>query len=430
VGDTDLSTSSRRYRRLRPGPGLSREEVAADQRTRLQRATIEIVATQGYEALTVRRLTKRARVSSGTFYGHYRTTDECFLAAFDLVCRRASKRLLSAGREEMEPRSRLVRAIDRLFQDSAADPQVATFSLRSAPAAGPAFVGDLRISAKRLGLALNASLAINDGPQLPPPLLEGIVAGLARIGRTRLDEDERAEVEREEVAAAAADWIMSLCAPVVRDVKRLLASVESRRAAGPPRAGWLVAEELRGDPGDERAMILAAAFRLSKRGYHQLTIPRICREAGVARRDFNRHFESLEDCFLSAIEERVVKFVTASVRQEPEAGGWSATLCAALEELRRTLEADGEGARVVFLEILAAGTRGVECRDRLISKIAQILCSTAPAGHCPSMLAAEASTAAAWAILERQAEEEGFEKLGAALALLAFGPAINAAPAR
>ena len=79
---------SREYERLRPGPGRSREEVAADQRDRLQRALVELVAEYGYRSLTVRTLSRRARISSGAFYKHYRSTDECFLSTYDLVCRR------------------------------------------------------------------------------------------------------------------------------------------------------------------------------------------------------------------------------------------------------------------------------------------------------------------------------------------------------
>lgn len=388
------------YRRLRPGPGLSREVVETHQRSRLQRATIELVATDGYEALTVRGLTKRARISSGTFYSRYRSTDDCLLSAFDLICQCLSQRLVEVGQNESEPRRRLELALECLFQEVAASPEVATFMLRAAPAVGPAFTSGLRNSTMRLGVALEFCMSSDNSPPLHPLLLEGMVAGLAWFGRAMVS-GTTGEDQIRGVAAEAAEWISSLDAPLAED-----AELSSQQGNGLPATGRLRNGDWDGALGDERTMILAAAFRIARCGYHQLSVRRICREAGVSRRDFNRHFSSIEDCFISALEERASGAIATLARGGLPSATWSCAIYEALRTLCRAVEDDRDSARVLFVEITAAGTEGVDCRDRLISLAARTLRATIPEERSPSGLAAEASTASAWAILSGRVQDQ------------------------
>src|ERR1700722_6336952 len=69
-------------------PGLPRGRnrlpalaVQASQRERLLRATVAAVAQQGYPAVTVADIVRRAKVSRAAFYVHFRDREECFLAA-------------------------------------------------------------------------------------------------------------------------------------------------------------------------------------------------------------------------------------------------------------------------------------------------------------------------------------------------------------
>jgi AcrR family transcriptional regulator len=384
------------YRPLRPGPGRSREEVAADQRSRLQRAVIELVAEDGYQALTVRSLAKRAQVSSGAFYQHYRSTDECFLSTYDLICRRVAERCTEAGQRGQNPRERATLAIDRLLRDIAAAPQVATFVLRAAPAAGPVFTGTLRSSGLHIVRVLESCLRSDDQPDLPRPLLEGVVGGLARIGR--LQEPMTADDEIEVAAAEAAAWVMSICGFAQEEASgRRVRGSGLRSARG--AAGKSQDDGRTAAPGDDRGMILSAAFRIARGGYHRLTVQGICREAGVPRRNFGRHFASLEDCFSTALESRVAILARSSRRNRTAPAAWRGSLLRAHEMIRGVIDGDAHGGRLLLVEIFAAGTPGVASRDRLISQIAQTVRDTAPADHRPTGLEAEASTAAAWTIL-------------------------------
>jgi AcrR family transcriptional regulator len=70
--------------RLPRGPHrLSRAEVAASQRARLERAFTELLAERGYAAITIGDLAGRAGVSRGAFYAHFKDKEACLFAAYD-----------------------------------------------------------------------------------------------------------------------------------------------------------------------------------------------------------------------------------------------------------------------------------------------------------------------------------------------------------
>src|SRR5262245_64584126 len=72
--------------RLPPGRhGLPREFVARNQRERLIAGLAEAVAENGYAGTTIAHITRHAAVSRRTFYEHFASKDECFVAAYDTV---------------------------------------------------------------------------------------------------------------------------------------------------------------------------------------------------------------------------------------------------------------------------------------------------------------------------------------------------------
>jgi AcrR family transcriptional regulator len=65
------------------GHGLSREHVAEVQQERLIDAVVQVVADKGYDGATVKAIAQQAGVGLNTFYAHYRSKEELFLAAYD-----------------------------------------------------------------------------------------------------------------------------------------------------------------------------------------------------------------------------------------------------------------------------------------------------------------------------------------------------------
>src|SRR3982750_3956300 len=80
--------------RLPPGRhGLPREFVAHNQRERLIAGLAEAVAENGYAGTTIAHITRHAAVSRRTFYEHFNSKDECFVAAYDMVMAELSRRV-------------------------------------------------------------------------------------------------------------------------------------------------------------------------------------------------------------------------------------------------------------------------------------------------------------------------------------------------
>ena len=66
-----------------PPASVTRSSAHADQRRRILRAVGELVAERGYSDVTVELIVKRAHVSFKTFYKHFASKEECFVALFE-----------------------------------------------------------------------------------------------------------------------------------------------------------------------------------------------------------------------------------------------------------------------------------------------------------------------------------------------------------
>jgi AcrR family transcriptional regulator len=127
--------------RLPPGRhGLPREFVTHNQRERLIAGIAEAIAEHGYSGTTIAHITRAAAVSRRTFYEHFSSKDECFVAAYDTVMKELRERV-SAAFEETEEWPRAIRAgIEAMLQFLAAEPNLARLCMVEALVAGPAVV--------------------------------------------------------------------------------------------------------------------------------------------------------------------------------------------------------------------------------------------------------------------------------------------------
>lgn len=111
------------FRRRLPGGahGIPAELIAQNQRERLIAATAEITSEYGYVGTTVRKIAKRAGVSTATFYTQFESLEQCLFATFWELHRRLSEELDVACRAEAEPRARPRAALRRSLQLFASD---------------------------------------------------------------------------------------------------------------------------------------------------------------------------------------------------------------------------------------------------------------------------------------------------------------------
>jgi AcrR family transcriptional regulator len=127
--------------RLPPGRhGLPREFVVHNQRERLIAGLAEAIAENGYSGTTIAHITRHAAVSRRTFYEHFSSKDECFVAAYDTVMEELRGRV-SAAFEAADDWPHAVKAgIGAMLEFLAAEPHLARLCMVEALVAGPVVV--------------------------------------------------------------------------------------------------------------------------------------------------------------------------------------------------------------------------------------------------------------------------------------------------
>jgi AcrR family transcriptional regulator len=140
-----LGPESLREHRLPPGRhGLTREQVAENQRLRLMAAAAEELAERGSVGTTSSSVARRAGVSPATFYAHYENISACLLAAHEAAARCVWEIFdRSCDEPQVEWPRRLEDGVRRTLRFFAAEPALAILL-------GPeAVAGDARIAASR-----------------------------------------------------------------------------------------------------------------------------------------------------------------------------------------------------------------------------------------------------------------------------------------
>jgi AcrR family transcriptional regulator len=121
---------------------VTRDSVKEDQRQRILRATGELVAKRGYNAVTVELIVKRARVSFKTFYAHFPNKERCFLELFDSVMAQTQGEIEAAVAAQAGAPwpAQVAAALRALFGAFLADPLIARASIVEAPTVGPIII--------------------------------------------------------------------------------------------------------------------------------------------------------------------------------------------------------------------------------------------------------------------------------------------------
>lgn len=158
------------------------------------------------------------------------------------------------------------------------------------------------------------------------------------------------------------------------DVDSLLAPLPSGRHG-------LTREEVE---RSQRARLLNAAVAVAgAEGYAAMTVTAVIARANVSRKTFYEQFADREHCFLAAyrsVVERALAGVRAAYGSDAP---WPERLEAALAWALDTLASHPLEARVAFVEVLTAGPRALELRDRAMRELTPLLTpgfDAAPAG--------------------------------------------------
>lgn len=348
-----------RARRLRPGPGSSREEVDRNQRERLLGATVAVVAERGYDATRVADLLELAGISRSAFYHHFANKQECFLAAVEEMIDRAGAKLAEAydaGGDSWEDRARSV--LDALAELIVAQPAAARVCVVEVYAAGPAAterfgrVGDsvLRTAADTLA----------DSPAhagMPRKLLRAIFGGMRQTVHTRLRHGREDELPG--LVPELLEWALSY-QPPARPLRR------PRKPPPLPPAER--------DRDDQRSRMLAAITEaVAEKGYQAMTITEIAQRGAVSLSTFYAHFESKGDAFVAAIEDGEQRLFGATLPAFQASRDWPDAVRNALHAFFAFLATNPATAKLGGVDVYSGGPKALARHEQTLNRFQTLL---------------------------------------------------------
>lgn len=386
---------------------------------------IEIAGERGYDAVTVRELTRLSGVSTRAFYQHFGGgKEECLLRTYELVTEEVADRIAASQSSGSDWRQRLKRALWAFTDELIREPQAARLVLIEAFAAGPAALERMQRAEARFEAVLSEVFSdCTEGKTMPPLLLQGIVAGVAHVARAQMLFDRGEAVA--DLADELVDWASTYCGETAASLEeggcRSVPMNDSIHPATIDRP-----EEI---STDDRALILSAAAKLAVAdGYEELSVSRIRTAAGISRRRFHTHFKGVEDCFLALLELRIGNVVADAAAARTGAGAWPEGIHRAISALCSDIARDPALARLGFIDVFGPGLDGMQSRERLITTVAKLFRESAPTEQRPTELIAKASVGAIWGVLYQQVASgraQQLPRIVPTLSFLALAPIIG-----
>jgi AcrR family transcriptional regulator len=155
-----------------------------------------------------------------------------------------------------------------------------------------------------------------------------------------------------------------------------------------------------------RRLYAAAASVFARVGYADATAEAIAREAGMSKATFYEHFDNKEDCIIALFDASAEAVIGAMRRAGPErpvtepAGRVGTVVSTYLE----VLAAFPDEAQTLLVEIIGAGPRAIERRDRALAEYAATIDAVnredAEHGLAPRLASAHDAFAIVGAVVE------------------------------
>jgi AcrR family transcriptional regulator len=173
-----------------------RGALAAQQRQRLLDASERLIAKRGANGTSIEALVKEAGVSSITFYEHFKTKEDCFVAAFDRAVGETVEELRRDASADLSWLEQFCTGLRALLATIVADPARARMCLVEARTGGDALGARFEALLDRVAEKLREGRRLGSAPAgLPATLEEATAGGLAWLLCERLEADGADAIE-------------------------------------------------------------------------------------------------------------------------------------------------------------------------------------------------------------------------------------------
>jgi AcrR family transcriptional regulator len=440
-GPAKRAQPSGRYRPLPTGShGLDPELVKQDQRERLQKAMIELIAEKGYPAVRIVDLAKLAHVSQPTFYSLFADKEDLVVSAYDAVAGRTAEAVIAAYGTAGSHVERLAVAMRTWSEIAAAEPQATSLLVLGAFGAGSSALERRRGMLDELERRIYASRDGTKGGDSTDLTVKAIIGGIREVTAKRLREGRAHELPAlaDELTAWATCYPRRLPAGLAAppttpresgEGVTVRSSERARRAEGRLPSGRSDLPRQFIVKSQRERIVDATAAIVAEKGLAALTIPEIARRANVSHQTFYDIYASKHDAFLGAQKVGMHQALTVAVEAyQAEQDDWPRAARAGIKTLLEFLASEPAHAHLSVVETFAACPEAIEIRDATLASFAAYF---APAyelarGHIDvPAIAGEAIAGGIWQVMHHYVENDCITELpgaGPQLTYFALAP--------
>jgi len=212
---SDVPPSKRPHRQPHQLPagrhGLSRDFVVQNQRERILRAVADVASVAGYSAMSVEDIIATAGVSRRTFYDHFKSKDDAFLAEYDVISGGLIERVTAVYDPSLSLAERAENCLNSVMDYFCEDPAFADMCIVEVLAAGPAAIERRDNSLRALAKIIDEAAKELPKRTLPPAITsQAIVGGIYEVMYSRI-----LRGELEQLPGLVPDMVYALLLPFV-----------------------------------------------------------------------------------------------------------------------------------------------------------------------------------------------------------------------
>lgn len=398
------------------------ERVAEHQKARLEGAMVEAVARHGYAGTTLRELVALAGVSKTTFYEHFESKEDCFLATLDATTVETTRRVGAAYRGSGDFRERMTAGLSAFMELVVEEPGAASLAAVESLTLGSAGVAHRERASEAFEEIARQSFDSAPGDnRVTPVLVRGIVNGINGVVYRHL-RTGRAEA-LPGLVDELIDWSLTYQRPDTPAVAEAVAAAEQPavvdpdRLGDPEKPGWDEPpdSQLSRTTLSQRERIVRGAARVVvEDGYGALSIPAISAAAGTSNQTFYQHFSGKRDAFLAAFEIVAADVLGFARAAFAEAGDGPQAIGAGLRALTERIGGHRTFARLAFFELPTAGPAALDRADAIMDEVtAYLVAGLAPSGIGGpiSQTVREAIGTGIWAVIQREIANDRVDSL-------------------
>jgi AcrR family transcriptional regulator len=385
---------------------------------------VEAVARHGYAGTTLRELVALAGVSKSTFYQHFKSKEDCFLATSDEIVRQLGMRVGDAYRSGGDFRDRLTAGLTAFMNLAVDEPAAASLTAVESLTLGAAGVAHRERASQAFEALIQQSFdhAHPDRP-VSATTVRAIVAGIRGVAYRRLRSGDRDELPT--LVGDLVEWTLRYQEPDNDATRRAVAAATIPLSGAVP-VDLDVADPLLSwdePPDSERSresltqrerIVRGAARVVVQRGYPALSIPAISGTAGVSNQTFYEHFANKQEPFLAAFEILASEAFGRTAAAFQAAGDRPEAIGMGLRALLQHVAAKPLFARLAFFELPTAGPTALDRADAILDSFSGFLApGTIPTeigGPLPKAVL-EAVASGIWEVIQHEISHDRRDSL-------------------